>query len=150
MTTEKIDRQAIAETIERWAQQLEEEAPLLLTKLEKLALTPEVEPRQLLREVLKFLWLVSQSKRSLTPSHTVDLGWHEFILFTKAYARFCEQQLGRFIHHTPDDNQAQSRNRFSQTVYRYSSVFGQPPEAIWGADAKREWEDLNCGSCSTS
>jgi hypothetical protein len=35
------------------------------------------------------------------PSQVVDDAWHEFILFTRAYRRFCRKALGRFLHHTP-------------------------------------------------
>ena len=35
------------------------------------------------------------------PSQIVDDAWHEFILFTRIYQRFCRRALGRFLHHTP-------------------------------------------------
>lgn len=35
------------------------------------------------------------------PSQVVDIAWHEFILFTREYKRFCKQSLGRFLHHIP-------------------------------------------------
>ncbi len=35
------------------------------------------------------------------PSQAVDVAWHEFILFTQAYERFCKRGVGRFVHHTP-------------------------------------------------
>jgi len=35
------------------------------------------------------------------PSQVVDMAWHEFILFTRSYEEFCQQGLGRFLHHTP-------------------------------------------------
>jgi hypothetical protein len=35
------------------------------------------------------------------PSQVVDVAWHEFILFTRAYKTFCHKGLGRFLHHTP-------------------------------------------------
>ncbi|MEZ5505952.1 MAG: hypothetical protein R3F38_08170 [Gammaproteobacteria bacterium] len=35
------------------------------------------------------------------PSQVVDDAWHEFILFTRAYQRYCQQALGRFLHHVP-------------------------------------------------
>lgn len=35
------------------------------------------------------------------PSQVVDVAWHEFILFTRAYREFCRRALGRFLHHTP-------------------------------------------------
>lgn len=35
------------------------------------------------------------------PSQVVDDLWHEFILYTKNYDRFCRQAFGQFLHHTP-------------------------------------------------
>jgi hypothetical protein len=39
----------------------------------------------------------------LSPSETVDAGWHAFILHTADYAEFCDRIAGRFIHHRPSD-----------------------------------------------
>lgn len=39
---------------------------------------------------------------ALSPSGTVDLGWHAFILHTRDYAAFCHRVAGRFLHHVPD------------------------------------------------
>lgn len=35
------------------------------------------------------------------PSQVVDVAWHEFILFTRAYQQFCKRSMGRFLHHVP-------------------------------------------------
>ena len=35
------------------------------------------------------------------PSQVVDELWHEFILFTRHYQRFCKSAFGRYLHHTP-------------------------------------------------
>ncbi len=35
------------------------------------------------------------------PSQVVNDAWHEFILFTRHYARFCRGAFSRFLHHTP-------------------------------------------------
>ena len=35
------------------------------------------------------------------PSKAVDAAWHEFIVLTKEYAKFCDQAFGRYLHHTP-------------------------------------------------
>lgn len=44
----------------------------------------------------------SAGKRMVSmPSQAVDVVWHEFILFTRKYERFCNQAVGRFLHHTP-------------------------------------------------
>jgi len=35
------------------------------------------------------------------PSRVVDDLWHEFILDTQAYSRFCRAAFGRYFHHAP-------------------------------------------------
>jgi hypothetical protein len=35
------------------------------------------------------------------PSQVADDLWHEFILYTRQYDRFCKKAFGRFLHHTP-------------------------------------------------
>lgn len=35
------------------------------------------------------------------PSRVVDVAWHEFILTTRLYEEFCNNGIGRFLHHTP-------------------------------------------------
>lgn len=37
------------------------------------------------------------------PSQVVDVAWHEFILFTRDYANFCQKGMGKFLHHTPTE-----------------------------------------------
>lgn len=37
------------------------------------------------------------------PSQVVDDLWHEFILFTKQYQRFCKESLGKYLHHVPSE-----------------------------------------------
>lgn len=45
--------------------------------------------------------LAGQPEMLAMPSQVVDDAWHEFILFTRQYQKFCAQGLGRFLHHTP-------------------------------------------------
>lgn len=35
------------------------------------------------------------------PSRAADEAWHEFILLTRPYDKFCHGAFGRFLHHTP-------------------------------------------------
>jgi hypothetical protein len=42
------------------------------------------------------------------PSRVVDDLWHEFILATQSYARFCQGAFGRFLHHIPSTDKARS------------------------------------------
>ena len=40
------------------------------------------------------------------PSQVVDEAWHEFILFTRSYQKFCNRAFGRYLHHTPAEAMA--------------------------------------------
>jgi hypothetical protein len=44
---------------------------------------------------------MSGCKYVAMPSQVVDDLWHEFILYTRAYADFCDKAFGGFLHHTP-------------------------------------------------
>lgn len=59
---------------------------------------------QLVLQALRDFFLISTKAKGrmvAMPSKVVDVAWHEFIVFTKAYQRFCKAALGRFLHHTP-------------------------------------------------
>jgi hypothetical protein len=55
-------------------------------------------------QALGFLGACAVSTQQLSPSATVDIGWHTFILHTKDYREFCEHVAGRFIDHVPTGN----------------------------------------------
>ncbi|MER5562491.1 hypothetical protein CG740_37040 [Streptomyces sp. CB01201] len=52
-------------------------------------------------QMLAFLAAGAHSPTPLSPSPLVDDFWHAFLLHTKAYQDFCEQTLGKFVHHQP-------------------------------------------------
>jgi len=52
-------------------------------------------------ETAKFLYLCKDSD-FLVPSRQIDDVWHELILCTREYQKFCEEFLGTFIHHSPE------------------------------------------------
>ena len=56
---------------------------------------------ELLREYRAFLHLCANSSIDHTPSAEVDEVWHEHILFTKDYERWCKL-LGKTIQHNPE------------------------------------------------
>ena len=45
--------------------------------------------------------LAARGKFVAMPSKIVDDAWHAFILDTEAYAQFCKEAFGRFLHHHP-------------------------------------------------
>jgi hypothetical protein len=85
-----------------------------------------------LREVIRFLHLAaSNDSGMLTPSHRVDLAWHEFILCTVAYDEFCATHFGRFIHHTPGGPKGQNQRQYARTIESYTRCFGIPDPSYW-------------------
>lgn len=55
------------------------------------------------RGLRQFFMACLRSKKQFVamPSQAVDAMWHEFILHTPAYQRWCRDALGFFLHHTP-------------------------------------------------
>lgn len=90
--------------------------PALVARLqEKLNLSKE-DAETLFADTKRFLYLCATNKHHLIPPTMVDEGWHNFILFTKDYQKFCHRFLGRFIHHAPKDVTKQSRGRNEQIL----------------------------------
>lgn len=46
-------------------------------------------------------YLLTGGRPVSMPSQAADELWHEFILHTRHYERFCRKAFGRFLHHTP-------------------------------------------------
>jgi len=64
----------------------------------------DVKQQQLVARALRqfFLaYLKSGCRRVAMPSQAADELWHEFILFTRNYQKFCNDAFGQFLHHTP-------------------------------------------------
>lgn len=96
-----------------------------------------------LREVMRFLYLVSVHPAGmLTPSHRVDLAWHEFILCTRAYQSFCETHFGKFIHHSPGGSDQENHEQYKETLRLYRQKFGSPDQSFWASEAEPD-----CGTC---
>ncbi|QLE74485.1 hypothetical protein FGW37_25390 [Streptomyces rectiverticillatus] len=52
-------------------------------------------------QMLAFVAASAASAKPLSPSPLVDDFWHAFVLRTKAYADFCHEAFGKFVHHQP-------------------------------------------------
>jgi hypothetical protein len=72
-------------------------------------------------------------------SDPIDRMWHSFLLFTKDYNAFCEQYLGRFIHHEPFEKAAPTT--YLETRAFAAEYFGGIDEGLWPMEAK--------GDCSS-
>lgn len=119
--------------------------PLLENKINEISLKNKIYSDDLLLEMVKFLNLIHITSEKLSPSLVVDLAWHEFILFTRYYHKFCTKHYAKFIHHTPSNKVDHSI--YEKTVKLYIKHYNKPPENIWGTYAIKEWEASNCGAC---
>ena len=63
----------------------------------------EAQRRLVFAALGEYFQLCRTAKKGMVamPSQAVDDAWHEFILFTRQYQRFCANSFGRFLHHTP-------------------------------------------------
>ncbi len=114
-------------------------APYLEEKLlkERVCETPE-EARAAFEEVKKYLLLSysGQTHNYSMWSRKVDEVWHQFVLFTAEYNRFCRRYFGRYVHHAPsnapkhhasEELPEATRAEFKEA---YEQRFGPLP-AIW-------------------
>lgn len=138
------------EIINKQLEDIQTNIPILYDKLEAQPLLKGKDPEQLIREMLKFLFLVGKHKIKLTPALLVDYTWHEFILFTRFYMRFCSENYDRYLHHSPGGGEEENHKQFIQTIKLYFLEFGEAPSCIWGDYYHNDSSGLECGSCFSS
>ena len=76
----------------------------LLEKFAKERPTLALKDQHLIARALRQFFLAHlKSGRQFVsmPSQIVDNLWHEFILYTRDYEKFCKKAFGQFMHHTP-------------------------------------------------
>jgi hypothetical protein len=117
------------------------EAPYLADKLVRLGIaesTPHAD--ELFLEVKKYLALAALHADGEVPmfSTRVDQVWHEFVLFTREYALFCNRHVGHFMHHAPLEAAGADGPR-ARPVWTFDE-FRRAYEACFGA-LSRIWFD---------
>lgn len=71
------------------------------------------EAELLFRDTLMFLWVASVAGNPVSPPKAIDEGWHAFLLFTRDYAAFCREYLGKdFLHHCPYTSKVKAKPNF--------------------------------------
>lgn len=77
-------------------------------------------------ELARFLLACSESGTQLVPSVDVDEAWHSFLLFTKEYSAWCENNLGVFVHHAPLDREDReyAQRYYQESLALISSRYG--------------------------
>lgn len=97
--------------------------PVVARLAEKMEITLD-EADTLFRDMLRFLVLCANQRGPFAPPERIDAAWHNFILFTKDYADFCEQNFGTFIHHVPHVGSHSGRSRVPRTLALAEEMFG--------------------------
>ncbi|PIR89089.1 MAG: hypothetical protein COU07_02570 [Candidatus Harrisonbacteria bacterium CG10_big_fil_rev_8_21_14_0_10_40_38] len=111
-------------------------APIPQLVVERLAsnsgLQPEDAERQMI-ELAKFLSVCAEYPGENAPSRVIDDLWHVFVLFTREYQRYCQENFGKFIHHTPTGYAM--NNTYQKTRARAQEMFGELDQDLWPENA---------------
>lgn len=115
--------------------------------INKLSLS-ESESSDLFEDLKKWMYLCTVSSVALSPPKMIDEAWHNFLLFTMEYKRFCDEYCGRFIHHfpfdgvPPDAKRKQTRLNTKNEAIRAGLVLSK----YWHPTAEGG-EDAECNRC---
>lgn len=104
--------------------------------------TPE-EACALFTEVKRYLVLthVDQTKTWQMYSAYVDEVWHQFVLFTVEYSKFCTKYFGSYRHHFPSNAPGASVGGPPEATL---AEFGARYREIFGVDLPQVWDDSRC------
>ncbi|MEC4052497.1 DUF1399 domain-containing protein [Myroides odoratimimus] len=95
-------------------------------------------------EYKKFMYLAATSNQMVSPSDIVDIVWHQHLIFTQSYNRFCKL-LGKDIQHIPSTHNRTEIDKFreakEQTTTLYTKAFGAQPKEIW--EYRTMYDSLN-------
>jgi len=116
------------------------EAPFLIEKLIKDHIVANAgEGEVLFTELKRYLVLTRHDPHIAWQmySRRVDEVWHQFVLFTREYALFCDQHLAGFAHHSPSNapqvasHRESEKSTFRSFAARYRQVFGHDLPECW-------------------
>ncbi|MGK5549492.1 glycine-rich domain-containing protein [Streptomyces sp. URMC 127] len=115
----------------------------LFSRLVTFLVEHEKRPRsmaeRIMDQALAFLWMSGHSQDvPLSPSTDVDPGWHTFMLHTREYARWCQEQFGRFLHHNPFNGPLGPRDAggIRRTVAAIEAAGFTVDHELWGTAAE--------------
>lgn len=123
------------------------QAPFLIERLVKKRIADsEREGAELFDEVKKYI-IMGMADDSISwqmYSSRIDEVWHQFILFTEAYTRFCEEYFGGYIRHSPNNAPELKRREPRQVAAAEASSFGgfrKRYRELFGAQLPDIWYD---------
>ncbi|MFV2179279.1 hypothetical protein ACFHW2_31490 [Actinomadura sp. LOL_016] len=73
------------------------------------------------------------------PTVPVDPAWHAFMLRSQAYAEFCAEHAGRYIHHVPFHDEAiLSGDTLEATIPALEATGYKVDLEVWRVEARAE------------
>lgn len=100
--------------------------------------------KRVIEEYKKFIFLCCVLPGGASPSKPIDEAWHLHLTYTQNYWKeFCEQTLGKEIHHYPSkggtEEDQRHRSWYDATLEAYQNLFEkEPPEDIWLKNQKSQ------------
>jgi hypothetical protein len=120
------------------------EAPYVIERLVKNGSVDSEQDGLALFDAVKRYMIVAESDRKVSWSMysvRVDEAWHQFILFTRAYATFCDRFFGHYFSHVPSNapspdgtvsaSVAPEESTFTRFRTRYEELFGHQLPDVW-------------------
>jgi hypothetical protein len=113
------------------------EKKLLMNKI----VASQEEAWELFTEVKRYLVMIESDHDHVYPLFAlrVDEVWHQFVLFSKEYAAFCERFFGRFLHHYPSN--APGGDSIKRTPEATQGEMEEAYRALFGIDMPDVWRD---------
>jgi hypothetical protein len=101
----------------------------------------KAEAHLVFQETKKFIILCAiEREHDYSPSNIIDVMWHQFILHSKDYFRFCEL-IGGYVHHQPSETH--KPDQYANTLKAIRAKFGDLNQIYWEENA------AHCGHCTS-
>lgn len=131
------------------------EAPYLEEKLlSNRAFESPQEYQKAFKEFKRFAFLANLYSGNLgMVGKKIDEVWHQFILFTPQYHKFCEEMFSKYLHHQPKTSYTPLSQSGKKSFFRlYKQTFGELPR-IWGrtdeSECCRLCDGASCSGCDS-
>lgn len=94
-------------------------------------------------ELERFLTIRSLDPNT-SPSSLIDEAWHDLILQTNKYKKYCLEKFGFIVHHSVLDSldQEKRKDRLRNTYKMYSEMFGTLNNDLWETNECKICGDL--------
>lgn len=102
----------------------------------------EQEAERYFQGLLEFLAVAAEAEEPVSPSLPIDAAWHAFILHTRDYAAYCDEQFGEFVHHQPTGNpRATNLENYSRARSLAADRFDALDADVWPEDLAARCHD---------